>query len=125
MVSLRSSEAGRRRQVDAAARRDAYVAAVAALVMVGLVALAPSVPSIFGGLGAGGVLESFWSSSAVLAGLVAALDALAVLAVVRGRRAVAAGVGYARVPVFVAVLVGGFATFLLLATLVAHLLGFE
>jgi hypothetical protein len=106
-------------------RRDLTYAWVATGLVLMLVALMPSVPSVLGAVGIDIEDASFLASLGALAGFVAVVDALAVTAVLRGRRAARAGRFAGRVAMVLSATVAGFITFLMLAAAVGHLLGME
>jgi hypothetical protein len=106
-------------------RRDLTVAWVATGLVVVLVALMPSVPSVLGAVGIDIEDASFLASLGVLAVFVALVDALAVTAVLLGRRAARAGRSTGTLALVISATVGGFITLLMLAAAVGHLLGME
>lgn len=98
---------------------------VATALVAGLVATMPAVPTIAGWWGFDLEGAGYTTSVAVLAGYLLVMDLLASWAFVLGRRAVAAGHPAGRVPQVFSVVMAGFFTLLMVASLIAHLLGME
>lgn len=106
-------------------RRDLTYAWVATGLVVVLVALMPSVPSVLGAVGIDIEDASFLAALGALAVFVAVVDALAVTAVLLGRRAARAGRPAGTLALVISATVGGFITLLMLVSAVGHLLGME
>lgn len=106
-------------------RRDLTYAWIATGLVVVLVALMPSVPSVLGAVGIDIEDASFLAALGALAVFVAVVDALAVTAVLLGRRAARAGRPAGTLALVISATVGGFITLLMLVSAVGHLLGME